>query len=63
MLKIDGAYLTYFDVYREKHYGVLRTRDGESFEDLTAQLAMPKGLRHGTAIEVPYSVIERLLTE
>ena len=63
VLKIDGAYLTYFDVYREKHYGVLRTRDGESFEDLTAQLAMPKGLRHGTAIEVPYSVIERLLTE
>ena len=61
VLQVGDAWLVYFDVYREKHYGVLRTRDWKTWEDLTAQLSMPKGIRHGTAIEVPYSVIEALL--
>jgi hypothetical protein len=60
-LKVGADYLVYFDVYREKHYGVLRTRDWKTFEDITAQISLPKGIRHGTAIEVPYAVIERLL--
>jgi hypothetical protein len=61
VLQVGDAWLVYFDVYREKHYGVLRTRDWKTWEDLTAQLSMPKGIRHGTAIEVPYTVIEALL--
>jgi hypothetical protein len=63
VLKIGDAWIVYFDVYKEKHYGALRTRDWKTFEDITAQLAMPEGLRHGTAIEVPYALIERLLKD
>lgn len=60
-LKVGRDWLVYFDVYRDKHYGAMRTRDFKTWEDVTAKLSMPKGLRHGTAIEVPGSVIERLL--
>jgi hypothetical protein len=61
VLKVGGDHVVYFDVYREKKYGALRTNDGKTFEDITAQISLPKGIRHGTAIEVPYTVIERLL--
>jgi len=63
VLKVGEDYLIYYDVYREKHYGSLRTRDWTTFEDITDRIAFPQGTRHGTAIEVPYAVIERLLTE
>jgi hypothetical protein len=61
VLKVGDAWIVFFDVYKEKHYGALRTRDWKTFEDITAQISLPKGIRHGTAIEVPYAVIERLL--
>ncbi|HEY0945662.1 MAG TPA: glycoside hydrolase family 43 protein [Opitutaceae bacterium] len=62
-LKIGRDWIVYFDAYREKHYGAMRTRDFESWEDVTAKLSMPPGLRHGTALEVPGSVVEKLLME
>ncbi|MGC4073712.1 MAG: glycoside hydrolase family 43 protein [Nibricoccus sp.] len=61
VLKVSDAWIVFFDVYKEKHYGALRTRDWKTFEDITAEISLPKGIRHGTAIEVPYAVIERLL--
>ncbi len=61
VLKVGEDYLIYYDVYREKHYGAKRTRDWKTFEDVTDRISIPPGARHGTAIEVPYAVIERLL--
>ncbi|ATC64465.1 glycosyl hydrolase [Nibricoccus aquaticus] len=61
VLKTGDAWIVFFDVYKEKHYGALRTRDWKTFEDITAHISLPKGIRHGTVIEVPYALIERLL--
>jgi beta-xylosidase len=58
----DYTYL-YFDVYRERRYGALRSRDLEDWEDVTSQLAMPKGIRHGTAFAVSRDVLQRLRAE
>ena len=58
----DGSEtLVYFDVYREKHFGALRMR-GEAgvWEDVTSEISLPRGVRHGSVIEVPRALVERL---
>ncbi len=58
--------LVYFDVYREKHFGALRMRagegagDAEEWQDVTSEISLPRGVRHGSVIEVPRALVERL---
>jgi len=51
----------YYDAYRNHHYGALRTRDMKSWDDVTEELLMPNGIRHGTAFAVSSKIVERLL--
>lgn len=60
-LRIGNEWLIYFDEYTRGHYGALKTNDFLTFEDVTEKLTFPKGVRHGTALAVPRSVIETLL--
>lgn len=65
-IKIGADYLVYFDAYRTHHYGAMRTRDLKTWEDVTAQMQFPdegtrNRIRHGTVIEVPHALIEKLL--
>ena len=64
-LKIGDEYLLYYDAYTTRHYGVLRSRDLKTWEDVTAKASFPnegtpQRMRHGTIIEVPMSLIETL---
>ena len=59
-LKVGDDYVVYYDCYRDHHYGAVRSRDLVNWEDVTKQLSMPKGLRHGTAIAVEPEIVERL---
>jgi hypothetical protein len=61
-LKVGEDYLVYFDAYRDHRYEALRSRDLKTWEDVSAKISMPKGMRHGTAISVPGAVVGRLLT-
>ncbi|MDF9827846.1 hypothetical protein M2103_001761 [Ereboglobus sp. PH5-5] len=56
----EGEVLVYFDVYREKHYGAMRSRDMKTWEDVTDKISLPSGVRHGTVIEVPAALIDKL---
>jgi beta-galactosidase len=53
--------IVYFDCYRDHRYGALKSRDLQKWEDVTAKLQMPKGIRHGTALEVPGDIVQPLL--
>ncbi len=53
----------YFDKYRDHRYGLIRSRDLEHWEDLSAQLAFPEGARHGTVFTAPGAVVKKLLFE
>jgi hypothetical protein len=55
-----GYWYVYFDKYRDRHYGAIRSADMETWEDVSEQVVMPDGIRHGTAFEVPRTVLERL---
>ncbi len=64
-IKIGSDYLVYFDAYQTKHYGAMRSRDLVHWEDVTTQMNFPDEgtpvrMRHGTVIEVPNELVEKL---
>jgi Glycosyl hydrolases family 43 len=59
-IKIGDWWYMYFDKYRDRKYGVVRSKDLITWEDLSDQLVLPKGIRHGTVLRVPRKVIEAL---
>jgi hypothetical protein len=60
-LKIADDWLIYFDAYRRKIYGTVKTRDFKTFTDITAEVSFPEGHKHGTAIAVPRDILDGLL--
>jgi hypothetical protein len=60
-LKIGDDWLIFFDAYRQAFYGAAKTRDFETFTDITKEVSFPKGHKHGTVLRVPRSVVEGLL--
>jgi hypothetical protein len=59
-VNIGGDTILYFDCYTKHHFGALRTRDFKTWEDVTSQLAMPQGIRHGTVFSVQPAIIRQL---
>ena len=59
-IKIGEWWHVYFDKYRDKKYGVMRSKDFVRWEDLSGQLVLPAGIRHGTVLRVPRAVVENL---
>lgn len=59
--KIGEEYLIYFDVYRKKIYGAVRTKDFRNFTEATDSIRIPAGHKHGTIFKAPESVLQRLL--
>lgn len=61
-LKVGDDWLVYFDAYREKIYGALKTRDFKTFADVTKEVSFPPEHKHGTAFRVESEILEKLLT-
>lgn len=56
-----GEYVyVYFDKYRDKRYGAIRSIDGKVWEDVSEQIEFPSGTRHGTAFRITEDEFERL---
>jgi hypothetical protein len=60
-LKVGDDWLIYFDAYRQKVYGAVKTRDFKTFTDVTKDVSFPEGHKHGTAIAVPATILDGLL--
>ena len=61
-VKIGDDWLIYFDAYREKNYGAMKTRDFKTFTDVTTEVSFPAEHKHGTAFCVPRDILDKLLT-
>ncbi|MFT3829095.1 MAG: glycoside hydrolase family 43 protein [Opitutaceae bacterium] len=59
-LRLGDTTIVYFDIYKEKHYGAMRSRDLVHWDDVTAQISVPAGARHGTMIAVPRPLVDAL---
>jgi hypothetical protein len=51
-LKIGDQWMVYFDKYRDHQYGAVRSHDLKNWNDVSAQLDMPRGIRHGSVFTV-----------
>lgn len=60
VLKLGQEWIVYYDEYRDHRYGALKTRDWQTWEDVSSKLEMPKGIRHGTVFSVSADVAARL---
>jgi hypothetical protein len=58
---IKDKVIIYYDCYREGHFGACESADLQTWADITSQLSLPKGIRHGTVIAVPGSNIASLI--
>ena len=56
----EGFWYVYFDKYKNHQYGAVRSRDLKGWEDVSGQITMPEGIRHGTAIRVSRTVLNAL---
>lgn len=59
-IKIGDSTVVFYDCYREKRYGAVRTKDLKTWEDITDKVKFPPGARHGTVIEVPATLLAPL---
>jgi len=59
-IKVGDSFVVFYDCYRDKHYGAVRTKDFKTWEDVTDKIKIPAGVRHGTIIEVPATFIATL---
>lgn len=62
-LEIGNEVILYFDSYTQHHYSALSSTDLHSWKDITKDLSMPKGIRHGTAFKVPGGLVKKLLRQ
>ncbi|RPJ54197.1 MAG: glycosyl hydrolase [Acidobacteria bacterium] len=60
-IKVGEFWQVYFDKYRERRYGMVRSRDLETWEDWSDRVSFPDGARHGTVLTVPAKIVSALL--
>ncbi|MBO4658561.1 MAG: glycoside hydrolase family 43 protein [Prevotella sp.] len=61
-LFVGDTLYVYYDMYRNHRYGAVRSLDhGKIWEDVSPQLQMPQGIRHGTAFRVDERYLAPLL--
>ncbi|WP_308990990.1 glycoside hydrolase family 43 protein [Mariniflexile litorale] len=61
VLKVDGKYLIYYDNYGEKDYKAVRTSDFINFEDISDEIKLPEGHKHGTISTISIDVLKGLI--
>jgi len=58
--KVGKDYLIYYDAYGDFKYGAAKTLDFVKFEDVSSEISLPKGHKHGTIFMVDNKIVERL---
>lgn len=58
--KAGDNYLIYYDAYREKIFGAQQTADFKTFTNITKQVDVPAGHKHGTIFKTTKKVLENL---
>ena len=60
VLKNGKDWLIYFDSYREKTYDALRTKDFKTFENISKEVSVPAGHKHGTVFTITRKQLKQL---
>ena len=60
-LKINGKWVVYFDKYRDHKYGAVQSQDLINWTDISDNISVPKGIRHGSIFKVTINELDGLL--
>lgn len=60
VIKVKNEWLIYFDAYREKIYGAVKTSDFKSFTNITNEVSLPVGHKHGTIFKSDNKTLKAL---
>ena len=60
-LQVGEYVYVYFDKYRDKRYGAVRSKDMINWEDISDSISFPQGTRHGTAFTVSNTFFQNLI--
>ncbi len=61
-LKIGKTWIVYFDKYRDHQYGAIQSTDLKTWTDVSENIVLPKGIRHGSIFVVSREAFEKLKT-
>lgn len=61
VLKKDDYWLIYYDAYRKKTYDALKTSDFKTFTDVSKEVHIPEGHKHGTIFQVKKGLLKKLI--
>jgi hypothetical protein len=53
-------YLIYYDSYSDAKYGAAKTSDFKTFEDVSSQISLPLGHKHGSIFMVSEKIVDAL---
>jgi predicted GH43/DUF377 family glycosyl hydrolase len=59
-IKIGDKYVVYFDKYTQKQMGAIESKDLKNWTDISEKVHFPKGVRHGTVIEISEQELTKL---
>jgi predicted GH43/DUF377 family glycosyl hydrolase len=61
VLKNGNQWIVYFDKYRDHKYGAVTSTDLIHWTEISDQLQMPNGIRHGTVLAITKKELDKLI--
>ena len=61
VIKSGDGWLIYYDAYQKKTYDAMFTKDFKTFTDVSKDVSLPEGHKHGTIIQVDKKILKGLL--
>lgn len=62
LVKVDTAWLLYFDKYTEHRYGAIQSVNLKDWTEVSDKISLPQGIRHGTIFSVTRKELQKLMT-
>jgi hypothetical protein len=58
--RVNDEWLIYYDAYRDKKYGAVRTRDFKTFVPVSDSVQVPEAHKHGTIFKVEKRILDNI---
>jgi len=60
-LHIGNKWIIYFDKYRDHKYGAIMSIDLKTWTEISDQIQLPKGIRHGTIFKITSTELDKII--
>jgi len=60
VFKKDGSWIIYYEAYKAKEYRAVKTQNFKTFNDISDQIEVPEGHKHGTIFKTTEAILKGL---